>query len=487
MAAINFLVVEGGKEKRRQSDALTPDFLSIRLGASNLPIAENSGNLDFGSIRLVSVADPVNPQDVATKAYADGIAAGLDPKASVRYATLSNIASIASANQATIEAALDTVSASAPTLVNGDRVLVKNQTNPVENGIYAFNGTNLVRAADFDGSPSNEVSGGAHTFVEAGDTYAGAGFVVVADGVVVVDTDAINFTQFSGGGQIVGGAGLLKTGNQLDIELATDPALEFDAVGVGGKLRFKADGVTLERHADGARIKDLGVSTAKLADDSVTKEKVNADVAGAGIGQNVDGSLEVNVDDVTIEIATDTVQVKDGGIGTAKIANAAVDEDKLATSVAGDGLTGGAGSALAVGAGEAIKVAADSVAVDFAIAKINDNAGAITVGQIVYVKANFNVDLARADVTDLDDAELGIVEDASIASAGSGKIIFRRGAIVGGFTGLTRGEVFVSRTTAGGYTQDISNFVAGESVYVIGRAISATQIVYDPEFRYLIG
>jgi hypothetical protein len=67
-------------------------------------------------------------------------------------------------------------------------------------------------------------------------------------------------------------------------------------------------------------LKNLGVVTGRIADDAVTKAKVNADVAGAGLGQNADGSLEAKVDGSTIEIAADTLQVKAGGIGAAQLA-----------------------------------------------------------------------------------------------------------------------------------------------------------------------
>jgi hypothetical protein len=60
------------------------------------------------------------------------------------------------------------------------------------------------------------------------------------------------------------------------------------------------DGVSLESLAGGlARIKDGGVSTAKLADNSVNKDKINADVAGSGLSQDVDGSLRVAAGGVT--------------------------------------------------------------------------------------------------------------------------------------------------------------------------------------------
>jgi hypothetical protein len=64
------------------------------------------------------------------------------------------------------------------------------------------------------------------------------------------------------------------------------------------------------------------VGTSEIADDAVTKAKIGADVAGNGLGQNADGSLEVKVDDSTLEIATDSVQVKDGGIAAAKLESA---------------------------------------------------------------------------------------------------------------------------------------------------------------------
>lgn len=82
-------------------------------------------------------------------------------------------------------------------------------------------------------------------------------------------------------------------------------------------------------------ITNLGVDTAQLANDAVDKTKINADVAGIGLGQNVDGSLEVNVDDSTVEVSADTLQVKDGGIAEAKLADNAVTNAKMADNSVG--------------------------------------------------------------------------------------------------------------------------------------------------------
>lgn len=64
----------------------------------------------------------------------------------------------------------------------------------------------------------------------------------------------------------------------------------------------------------GIQILDGGVGTTQLANDSVDKDKINADIAGDGLAQNVDGSLEINAGD-GVEISADNLQLdlKSGG------------------------------------------------------------------------------------------------------------------------------------------------------------------------------
>jgi hypothetical protein len=85
----------------------------------------------------------------------------------------------------------------------------------------------------------------------------------------------------------------------------------------------------------GAKLANGAISTIKIADDSVTKDKIAADVAGLGLAQNADGSLEVDVDDSTIEISSDNIRVKDLGITTAKINDLAVTSAKIAAGAVG--------------------------------------------------------------------------------------------------------------------------------------------------------
>jgi hypothetical protein len=107
------------------------------------------------------------------------------------------------------------------TVALGNRVLVQDEVAAANNGIYVVTtlGTVsvayiLTRAADMN--QAAEVPG-AFTFVEAGTVNAGAGFTVAGAGPYVIGTTAINWTQFSGAGEVTAGTGLTKTGNTLSL------------------------------------------------------------------------------------------------------------------------------------------------------------------------------------------------------------------------------------------------------------------------------
>lgn len=62
--------------------------------------------------------------------------------------------------------------------LEGDRILIKNQTDLIQNGIFQVSGTTLVRALDHDGTPTNEVAVGDYVFVLSGNTNAYTGWVL---------------------------------------------------------------------------------------------------------------------------------------------------------------------------------------------------------------------------------------------------------------------------------------------------------------------
>jgi hypothetical protein len=214
------------------------DVDNIRIDGNEISSTNEDGNIslhpngdgtvDLNSARITSLADPVGPQDAATKAYVDAARSGLDVKQSARAATTGNITL---SNTQTIDGVA---------LVVGDRVLVKDQTNPIENGLYVVASGAWIRSADAD--EPNEVNAGLFVFVEEGTANADSGFVLTSDNPLVVGTDPLAFVQFSGAGQIVAGDGLSKTGNTLFVNVANGIEISADNVQLASSVA--GDGLT---------------------------------------------------------------------------------------------------------------------------------------------------------------------------------------------------------------------------------------------------
>ena len=81
-------------------------------------------------------------------------------------------------------------------VVTSDRVLVKNQTNPVENGIYGVDTGAWERTADFDGI--DDVVQGSQVYVNTGGaSNGGATFVVTTANPITVDATSLSFSRTS--------------------------------------------------------------------------------------------------------------------------------------------------------------------------------------------------------------------------------------------------------------------------------------------------
>lgn len=78
------------------------------------------------------------------------------------------------------------------TLVDRDRVLVRNQSTASENGIYEASSGNWQRTKDFDGA--YDIVQGTRVYVTSGTTYAGREFVVTASDTITIDSTSITFS-----------------------------------------------------------------------------------------------------------------------------------------------------------------------------------------------------------------------------------------------------------------------------------------------------
>ena len=153
-------------------------------------------------------ATPTADQDVANKAYVDSVAQGLDIKASCLYTTTGNITLSGLATQANGDWS--------STLTAGDRILVKNQTNQAQNGIYAAALSGWTRTADMNNWA--EVPG-AFTFIEDGATLSATGWVTTAGSTGTIGVTNMPWTQFSGAGTYTAGNGLQLISNAFSVKL----------------------------------------------------------------------------------------------------------------------------------------------------------------------------------------------------------------------------------------------------------------------------
>lgn len=207
-----------------------------------MPTLSQVGNAtadrSMSNFKITNLADPVNAQDAATKAYVDAARSGLDVKESCRVATTATAGTYNSTGgtsaRGQLTAAPNTIDG--VTLAANNRILVKDHTTAAANGIYVVTtvgtGANGVwdRATDFDSDV--EVTASAFTFVSEGTANANSGWVVTSNDPVTIggaSGSAITWAQFSGAGQIDAGNGLTKTGNQLNVVTASSARIVVNA------------------------------------------------------------------------------------------------------------------------------------------------------------------------------------------------------------------------------------------------------------------
>ena len=183
----------------------------------------NAVTLTTGTISTT----PSAATDIANKSYVDSVAQGLDAKASVVNAsTVAFTATYANGTAGvgatlTNAGALAAFAADGVTNSVGDRVLIKNQGAPAQNGIYTVTTAGsgavawvLTRSTDMDTWAEVPNS---FVFVESGSTQSDTGWVCTSNAGGTMGTTAINWTQFSGAGTYTAGTGLTLTGTVFSI------------------------------------------------------------------------------------------------------------------------------------------------------------------------------------------------------------------------------------------------------------------------------
>jgi hypothetical protein len=270
------------------NSSVTVGTTAIALGASSLTL---------GGLTSVAVTqDPTSALQLATKQYVDAVAEGLHIHESCAAATPATLASITGGTVtynngtagvgATLTLSVALTVLDGYTLLNGNRVLVKNEATQANNGIYtwATGGTVLTRATDFD--TAAEMASGDFTFITNGTLYANTGWVQT-DPVTVVGTSPVTWIQFSGAGAYTAGTGLTLTGTQFSITNTAVTAGAYGSATQVGTFTVNAQGqLTL---AGNTTVTPAVGSITGLGTGVATALAVNVGSAGAFV--TFDGAL----------------------------------------------------------------------------------------------------------------------------------------------------------------------------------------------------
>ena len=234
---------------------------SITLGTTNIALGGTS--LTPAGLTSVTVTqNPVAALDLATKQYVDTlVSSGITFHAPVKYEvpnTTGNLNATYNNGTAGVGATLTNAGTLAAFTPDGvvasvaDRILIYNQTNQFENGIYVVTTVGdgstawvLTRASDADTyalkSP-NSLGEGDAFFITSGNTGAGETYVCNTVGVITFGTTAITFVQISATQIYSAGTGLTLTGTQFSISNTAVTAGPYGSATQVGTFTVNAQG-----------------------------------------------------------------------------------------------------------------------------------------------------------------------------------------------------------------------------------------------------
>jgi hypothetical protein len=153
------------------------------------------------------------------------------------------------------------------TLLNTNRILVKDEVNQAYNGIYtwATGGTVLTRATDADtyGPGTSQLSLNDYFFTQNGTVNAGTSYVVTTTGTITFGTTNITFSEFSSSKVYTGSSPISVSGTVISL---TQVPATLGGTGTStvttGDLLYGSATNTWSKLALGAAYKSLTVNSA---------------------------------------------------------------------------------------------------------------------------------------------------------------------------------------------------------------------------------
>jgi hypothetical protein len=330
----------------RHTDA---DHGAIHLNA----LATATGDYSIGGYKLTNLATPTSGTDAANKNYVDAAVTGLNVHDEVQVATTVNLTGWTYANgssdasQGTGIGATLTNGTTGTTVIDGytllvnDRILVKNQTTALQNGIYYVStagttgvATVLTRATDADNHIAGQVTAGDFVFVVGGSTQLSTGWTQTSQGTatspnkgIKLGTDSLTFSQFSGAGTYTASNGVLLTGTNFTFAPAT----------TGGLTTSSSGGAVLLPSTSGLKTDATGLALNPTSTGGLTTNS-----SGSLILLNSTSGLATTSSGLAVTPGLGITISGQGAAGAATTNQVAINTDVVArkyTTTIGDGTT----------------------------------------------------------------------------------------------------------------------------------------------------
>ena len=310
-----------------------PSFaLQYFVGPAGTPFygPENATFTNIATITGTIATTPVGDTDIANKGYVDSVAQGLDVKASCVYST-TNIVTLEGLGT---QAGGDWTSS----LTAGDRILVKNQANAAQNGIYVASSTAWARSSDMN--TWAEVPS-AFTFIESGTTLADTGWVCTANQGGTINVTPMPWSQFSGAGSYLAGTGLTLTGNTFSITNTAVTAAAYGSSSQVATFTVNAQGqLTLAANTS------ISIAATQVTSGTIDSARLSGSYSGiTGLGtlgdltvtNTISGSISGNA--ATATTATKATNLAGGAAGSVAYQSATDTTAFLAAGTNGQVLT----------------------------------------------------------------------------------------------------------------------------------------------------